>query len=436
MKYLYILIAILLAVDNVFIRFRVGGLSVDRLLEFALFFIFLKAYLQELKSNSFFKTYTTFIIAFAVLQLLMNLKMAIFGDIEFKEVYTDFVKCFSFLAFSFLFLFIAKKDPKYVNIILFVHFLICVFAFLQHPMSPVAGQMLEIKRHLYSAAATAEDAQSISKKLGTEEAYISGGYGDRFRLAGPFASTIGFSYFAISSFILAFYMYLRYKKRYYLWFLGVLFVASILTQTRSLLLGEIFLVFGYLFFAPVKRHGLYKLGLVAGALVAVFFIYASKDLLSSSGSRITKLSSENQSDSRPLLWVTAIYAVTAHPFGISEKDYAAVRKEMFLKFGHPAILVLPSHHGLINMGFHYSILGYVLFFFFVLFLLRYINMLNPAYALFFKLTFVAYFIHTSFHNNFILHADYPFLMVLMLIGVEWSQNLKNGNPRISLTNQY
>ena len=414
MKYLYILIAILLAVDNVFIRFRLGGISYDRLLEFVLFFLFLKAYLLEIRTNSFFKTYNAFLLGFAVLQLLMNLKMAISGDIEFEEVYTDLVKCFSFLVFSFLFLFIAKKDQKYINVVLIGHFLITLFALLQHPLSPISFQMFEIKKQLFAALPT----ETILKQLEMEGAYISGGYGDRFRLSGPFSSTIGFSYFAISSFIITFYMYLQHKKKYYLWYLGLLFVASVLTQTRSLLLAEILLVFGYLFFAPGERSGLYKIGLIASAVIMMCFAFASTNFLSTGNSRITQLSSDNESDSRPLLWATGVYTVISYPFGVSSKDYQTARKEMFFKYGHSAILTLPSHNGLINVGFHYSFFGYVVFLFFVLFLLRYITLLAPSNVVFFRLALLAYLVQSSFHNDFILNSDYPFFMVLMLIGLE------------------
>lgn len=415
MRLIYILIALLLAIDNIFINFKVSGISYDRLLEFVLFFYFFKSYLLEIKINPFFKKWNTFIILFALLQLFVNFKLAILGEIEFELVYTEFVKCFSFLVYSYLFLLIAKKDMKYVNIIVFIHFLICVFAFLQHPLSPIAPQMFEFKKLLY-ASVIDDPAMGI---LMNEEAYISGGLGNRFRLSGPFPHSISFSYFAISSFVINFYMYLKYKRKFYLVFLIVLFLASLLSQTRSLLLAEIFLVFGYLFFAPFKRHGLYKLAMVTGALIAIFFVYAAKNLLTTGNSRITNISEKGgESDVRPLLWVTGVYAVILHPLGISDQDYMEVKMEMFRKYGNPGILTLSSHNGLINMGFHYSFLGYFLFFFFISFLLSYINLLEPKYVVVFRLVLISYLLHTSFHNNFILNADYPFLMVLMLISVD------------------
>lgn len=414
MRSIYILIALLLAVDNVFVHFRVSSLSIDRLLEFALFFFLFKSYLSEIKSNPFFKNWNTFLILFGLLQLFINLKLAISGKLEFEFVYIGFIKCFSFLVYSFLFLIIAKKGARYVNIIVFVHFAICVFALLLHPISPMASQMLEIKKLLYASSEIISDTDTFE----TEAAYISGGLGDRYRLSGPFASSIGFSYFAISSFALNLYMYLKYKRKLYIVFLAVLFVASLLSQTRSLLLGEICLVFGYLFFAPIKRHGLYKLALVTSAVIAVLFIYTSRGLFTAGNSRITNISTGGESDVRPLLWVTGLYAVMNHPLGITDKEYMEAKKDMFRKYGHPGILSLSSHNGLINIGFHYSFLGYILFFFFLLFLLRYINLLEPKYIVFFRLVLFSYLIQISFHNNIFLSSNYPFLMVLMLINIE------------------
>ena len=418
MRLAYIIIAILLGIDNVFISFRVGSLSYDRLLEFVLFFLFFKSYLLELKTNPFFKKYNTFLLLFAVLQFIMNLKLAMVGKIEFEEVYIGLFKCFSFLVFSYLFLLIAKKDIKYINIILLLHFAICMFAFLQHPISPIAPQMLEIKKSLFSSV----QFDSHLSNLQREGEYIAGGHVNRFRLAGPFSSTINFSYFAISSVIISFYMYLRYQRRFYLTLLVVLFVASLLTQTRSLLLAEICLVFGYFFFAPLKRHGLYKLAMVTGAIIAILFVYTSKDVLTTPGnSRISKM----EGDSRPLLWVTGLYAVINYPLGITKQDYFEIKKEMFRKYGNPDVLHLASHNGLVNVGFKYTIFGYLLFFFLVLFLLRNINLLEPKYIVFFKLALFSYLINASFHNNFILNADYPFLMVLMLINIDHYYQSKN-----------
>ncbi|MCK0147053.1 O-antigen ligase family protein [Arenibacter sp. F26102] len=284
--------------------------------------------------------------------------------------------------------------------------------------------MHDIKKGLYSNI----EASGASGALDTEEAYISGGFENRFRLSGPFRSSISFSYFAITSFILTLYMYLRSKRKVYLYYLGLLFIASILSQTRSLLLAEICLVFGFLFFAPFKNHGLYKLIIFCFAVLSLALLFATKDFLSNGGnSRITSVSSEGESDIRPWLWFTGVYAVINYPLGITKEDYTEAKMQIYRQNGKSGILHLSAHNGLINIGFHYSFVGYILFFFLIKFLLKNINLLNPEYAVFFRLVLLAYLIHSSFHNNFILNADYPFLMVLMLISVDYFHFRPNKN---------
>ncbi|WP_036384319.1 O-antigen ligase [Muricauda sp. MAR_2010_75] len=420
LKVPYIIIAFLLAFDNVFIKFRLGGLiSIDRGLEFLFFFILFKPYLTALKTNSFFRGWNIFLVAFTLLLFLVNLRILALNEIETKYVLIDLFKGFSFIVFSYLFFLIAQKNLKYVNVVLIGHFFICLFALLQHPISPIASEMFEFKRFLFS---NVTEGSRVSGTLENEDMYISGGYADRFRLAGPFASTISFSYFAISSFCMAFFMYIKTKKRIYMGLLGVLFVCSILTQTRSLLLGELVIIGGYFFFVPHKKRPMYQSAMFVAGLLLSLFVVVGQDYFLPKNSRLTKLSSEGESDSRPLLWLTGVTAAVTYPFGVSQKEYKAVKQDMYHKFGHTAILHLTSHNGIINVGIYYSLLGYGLLFMLVKFLLEHNRNSNSIMRVFFILCLLGYATHISFHNNIFLSADYPFFMVLMLLGLE-SQGL-------------
>ncbi|MER3373033.1 MAG: hypothetical protein RIM83_00185 [Allomuricauda sp.] len=420
LKVSYIIIALLLAFDNVFIKFRLGDIiSIDRALEFAFFFILFKPYVKALKTNSFFRGWNAFLVAFAIIQFLVNLRILVLNEIETKYVFIDLFKGFSFIVFSALFFLMAQRNLKYVNIVLIGHFLICLFAILQHPISPFASEMLELKKFLFSSTL---DSDRISGAIERENAYISGGYADRFRLAGPFASTISFSYFAIASFCITFFMYVKTKKRIYMAFLGVLFICSILTQTRSLMLGELVIVGGYFFFVPHKKRPFYQSAMVVSGLVLSLFIAIGQDYFLPKNSRLTKLSSEGQSDSRPLLWLTGVTAAMTYPLGVSKKEYKTVKQDMYHKFGQTSILHLTSHNGIINVGIYYSLLGYVLLFMLVKFLLEHNKKSNSIMRVIFILFLLGYATHISFHNNIFLSADYPFFMVLMLLGLE-SQGL-------------
>lgn len=419
LKISYIIIALLLAFDNVFIRFRLGGIiSIDRALEFIFFFILLRPYLNSLRNNSFFRGWNAFLIAFALLQFLVNLRFLVFSEIGPLVVLVDLFKSISFIVFSALFFLIAQKDIRYVKVILIGHLFICLFSLLQHPISPIAGQMLEIKKLLFSSGV----ADRLASNLENEVAYISGGHADRFRMAGPFANTISFSYFAITSFCMSFFMYIKTSKRFYLIVLGAVFICSVLSQTRSLMLGELVIVFGYLFLAPQRRRPLYQLGLVFSGVILALFITVGQDYLLPKNSRLTSASSEGHSDSRPLLWLTGITAAVTYPLGVSKSDYKTVKKEMYDKYGKTAILHLTAHNGIINIGIYYSLLGYLLLFLFVRYLLRHNKNSNLLMRHFFVLCLLGYAVHISFHNNIILSADYPFLMVLILLGLE-SQGL-------------
>lgn len=411
---IYILIALLLAFDNVFIRFRIGVISVDRMIEFLLFFAFFKTYLKTIRYNSFFRRWNTFLILFALLQLLVNLRFAAMGEMELTNVLVSLFKSFSFIVFSFLFFLVARENLKYVKIIVVVHLGICIFALLMHPISPLASQFFEIKKALFSITLDG----NISSNLETENSYISGGYVNRFRLSGPFRSTISFTYFAITSFCMAFYLFIKTSKRFYLIVLGVVFICSLLSQTRSLLLGELIIIFGYLFFAPQKKRPLYQFGLVTIGTVIILFIAFGQNYFIPKNSRLTKVSSEGTSDSRPLLWLTGIKANIFYPFGVSKTEYKTVQREMYNRYGNLSLLHLGVHNGVINIGIYYSILGLFLLYLFVKFLIEHNRYSDPTIKIFFIMCLLGYLIHISFHNNIILYADYPFLMILIVMGME------------------
>ena len=74
----------------------------------------------------------------------------------------SFFKCISFVVFSYLFLLIIKEDIKYVNYIIVLHLGICLFAILQHPLSPLSGQIHDIKMMLFQGQ---DGNVSLLKKL-------------------------------------------------------------------------------------------------------------------------------------------------------------------------------------------------------------------------------------------------------------------------------
>ncbi|NRD23522.1 O-antigen ligase family protein [Winogradskyella litoriviva] len=342
-------------------------------------------------------------------------------DSEF--ILIGLVKCFSYIVFSFLFYLIAKENIKFVNIIIGVHVLICVFAILQHPLSPISSSMMAIKKTLF---ASIEASEGIAKKLNNQEEYIKLGIGIRFRASGPFPSAITFSYFLLSTFFLNIYMYFRQKKGVYLGIISLILVCSFLTQTRSLILAEFFILLGVFVFIHNEKLNSYKVIFTLIGLIAslVFINKIESFFTGNKDSRLTKL--DDEGSHRDLLWLTGLYAVATHPLGITSEEYAEVRREMFYKFGKEAVLVLPSHNGFVNVGFNYTIFGYPVIILFFIFLFKHIKMHISTYKILFTLYVTGYIIHSMFHNNFLFYSDYDVYMVIMLIPI-YSYIDKNDN---------
>lgn len=431
-NWIFYITAILLAVDNVFISKRIGFLSIDRLMEIMIFLLFFRSFLNEFQSNPFFRKFCQFLIGFIVLKFLMNLWFLAVGEIKSMDLVKEIFKGITFIIFSYLFVLVLKKGTRYLRVISWVHLGIIIFALLHHPLSPVAAQVQDFKKELL----TSNDADMGEADLSNEETYIEYGMANRFRLSGPFAFAITYSYFAISSFILNLFLFMKTRKKFYLLVLGLLIVTAFLSQTRSLILGMFIVSAGY-FLLIQNKTARYKFNLFVTGLFSILILVLASHSLSTIDSRVTSTESTGGgSDNRPWLWATGILAVLENPFGVTESDYDKTRRAMFEASGDSSLLILTSHNGLINVGFQYTFFGYILFAFFIFFLIRQAKELPKDYKYLFYLSLFGYWVHTSFHNNFILYADYPFLMILILIGYANAvpDNPKKGELSMGLGN--
>tara|TARA_R110002111_G_scaffold262376_2_gene338266 strand:+ start:886 stop:2184 length:1299 start_codon:yes stop_codon:yes gene_type:complete len=417
-NWIYYFIAFLLAIDNVFVSKRIGFLSFDRLFEIIIFAYFIKQFINEFKTNKFFKRFCQFVLICIFLKLFMNVRFLIIGELftelQVKKIYTDLFKGFTFIVYPYLFLIVLNKGLKYVRVICWFHLIIVIFALLHHPLSPVSSQVSEIKKTIL----TSNDSEHIQfNASGNEDIYIKQGLANRFRLSGPFAYAIPFSYFAFSSFILAFFMFIKTHKKFYLILLGLLLLCAFLSQTRSLILAFIVIIGGYVYLKKEKNIK-YKFSIYAASLVALIPLIIIMSSISVE-SRVTQGGTSHAQDNRPLLWLAGVLAVMENPLGVTKEGYDEMKYYVYSEYdGDQGVLELPSHNGIVNIGFNYTFFGYFVFLIFIIYLLRNASLAPPNLKLFFRLTFTGYLIHTSFHNNFILFADYPILMMPILIGYE------------------
>lgn len=416
-RVLCILIAVLLGINNVFIHYKIAGISYDRLLEIALFFLLFKGYLRELTESRFFRIFNLFLLIFFVLQIIVDFRLALSGSIDFEKLMRDCARFLTYAAFAYLFVFIAKRNIKYVNIVLFCHFLIFCFAVLQHPASPYASKMASIRSSLFAPLAVNE----MEEHFAAEEEYIMLGMGEKFRVSGPFNNSIGLAYLLLSSFFISYYMFYRTRNKLYLINCMFIFFVSVLSQTRSLLLAELFFIVGVLAFSINPRVRMFSRGMfVVGLLLIALNTVLDNALIRTSAqppsTRILKFNDEGSD--RPQLWLTGLYAVGNHPVGITDREYMQAKLEMFSLLKSPSVLVVAAHNGFINIGFNYSIFGYAAFIAFGIFLVRKSGGIPYAAMIIFRLFFISYIINSFFHNNFIFDSDYDVLMVMMLLSIE------------------
>lgn len=415
---IFIIIAFLLATNNVFIGFRVGSLSIDRLLEFMFFGLFLNTFIKDFFADPFFRKFTLFVIALALVQLITNSFLASYHGLESKSLVENLFKSISFIVFAFLFYLIVKENLWYLKLIVAIHLLICVFALLQHPMSPFSAQIHEIKVQLYS---NMDQSEATAIKLENQETHITHGVSDKFRLSGPFVSTTTFSYFLMVTFFFNLYLYFRTHKRIYVFTTAFVILCCLLTQTRSLVIAIAVILMGIFILINDNSRFNYLKVIITSILLITTLIFMNKfdSLLEGTNSRLTNLTEDPSSTGRPMLWLTGLIAVAEHPLGITGDQYDKVKQDMSRKYGKDGLAYLNSHNGLINIGLNYSIFGYLIILMFMIFIVKSAQLLSKNFKYLFYLFFVAYMINIFFHNNFIFVSDYDILMALMLIPLHY-----------------
>lgn len=270
----------------------------------------------------------------------------------------------------------------------------------------------------------------MEENFAAEEEYVTLGIGEKFRVSGPFNNSIALAYLSLSAFFISYYMFYRTRNKLYLLNCAFIIFVSVLSQTRSVLLAELFFTTGVLAFSQNLKVRLFSrtvfaVGLCVLALNSVLDNAVFQGSQEQPSTRILKFNDEGSD--RPLLWITGLYAVGNYPVGITEREYMEAKKEMFSVFKSPHILAVAAHNGFVNIGFNYTIVGYFVFIVFGLFLVAQSGKLPYSLRIIFRLFFAAYMINSFFHNNFIFDSDYDVLMVMMVMSMEsnrWAAHTK------------
>ena len=401
---LYLLIAFLIATEGLFVgQYMVVGVAGYRWLELLIFVLLLKQFLKDLKSNKFLVFYVKFLF---ILIFFLGIKA---GYLMFFEDYLDFVpfkqmmRVPFFLIVPYLIYFVAKKDIKYLKIILLIQVLIFSVAFFQFPLTPLTDLAWELKNNYFAA----NTPTGILDELGVDAL--------KARVPSLYAYAIPFSYALAAGGILSAYLYKKTNNTIYILAIVFMVIVAAMSLTRSAVLALLFLLL-YVSFAPGKKRALVKYLVIVGlgyVLVTMFIEYAE------SISRLTNTEGSSATGRIPLL-ITGAYALLLNPLGVSPDAYQAVKEEMYAIFQHPHILEFTAHNGLITFGFYYTLMG-LLVFIYLLYIVKkkYLTQLTKQMKMFFMVAFFAYLLQAFFHNNFIFTKDFGILIIVALLMYEY-----------------
>ncbi len=401
---LYLFITFLIATEGLFVgQYMVAGIAGYRWLELLIFILLLKPFLADLKSNKFLVFYVKFLF---LLIFFLGMKA---GYLMFFEDYIGFapfkqmMRIPFFLIVPYLIYYVAKKDIKYLKIILFVQVLIFAVAFFQFPLTPLTNLAWELKYNYFAI----NIPTGIINELGIDAL--------KARVPSLYGYAIPFSYALVAGGILSAYLYQKTNSMIYMIAIIFMIIVAAMSLTRSAVLALLVLLL-YVSFAPGKKRALVKYIVMLGltyVLVTMFIEHTQ------SFSRISNIEGSSATGRIPLL-ITGVYTLFLNPLGVSPDAYNAVKEEMYAIFQHPHILEFTAHNGLVSFGFYYTLIGLFVFFYLLYRVKKkYLTQLTKQMKMFFIVAFFAYLLQAFFHNNFIFTKDFGILIIVALLMYEY-----------------
>lgn len=396
-SFILIIIAISLGVNDIVTGFKIAGVSIDRIIQIFIFVFLIPSFKKELGDVKI-KFIFYIICCFFFLINLKYFVLASSEDVEFMFIVREGVRVIMMGIYFYLAYYLIKKDINKLNIILFIHFLAFALAFFQNPITPLTEFAQNIRMGVFSANMKAHD-------LAIYSGFLSDTSRDFFRVTGPYGQTITMSYAIVSSVLIASYLYFIKKNNIYLVYILFCFLIITMSLTRSGIIAVlVMLIFS------LRNHKKYIALFTFLSVLLLFEMILKSNIDWSNYSRII----ENDSSSSGKVWliITGFVAVILNPLGVTTQAYQEVKEWGFSLSLNPHVLHFPSHNGLINLGFEYTIFGYFVISAFLFYLVRFARILNFRDKVFFFSAMAAYFLQQSFHNNGIFVRDFQILLFL------------------------
>lgn len=403
-------IAIAVGLNNIVIGYKIAGISIDRIIQIFLFFILFKHFSKDWKDKNL--RFVLIIISwFLILAIFNNFSLLIQGEdkITVMTFIRDTIRVIMYGIFTYLVYYLLKNDIKKLNIILFIQFLAILLAFFQNPMTPLTDWSQSIKVEYFANNMQIQD-------LDIYQDFMENVNWTFIRVSGPYGQVVTMSYTLVISATLTTFMYLYTNKKVYIYYLLFLFLVSIMSLTRSAV-GSIFIMLLFL----ISKEKVYFFILMTIGTIYVLFFSNFDPMNLSDYSRVVS-SDDSSAQGKIYLWITGATALLLHPFGITDIDYMNVKEWMYTIYHNSDIVKYPSHNGIINIGFQYTILGIFLLIYFIYRLFKMSNILEKKERRFWMFAFFAYLFQQSFHNNGIFYVEFNVLIILALYLVEINKN--------------
>ena len=410
--WLAIVIGVLAGLNNIVIGFKFMGISYDRIVEIGLFILLLPRIVRQMKESGIFRAMILILILFGILRQITDTSLWLQGEnIGAEGFVRSIVKSVTYIIFfSLVYEGMRLSIKWFLRAYLFIVFLAGLMAFFQSPLTPLTSEAWSAKISWFGANVQNDFFQEAQE---TNVLHNEGRFG--IRSAGPYQYSIVYSYALYVQVALLVYLMLA-RGRLINFFLLIFFtILVIFTLTRSLLLGTFVLLIPLV----LRVSMLQAIGIAIGS-IAVFIYYGLwrfVEILFSGRLGLSQIA-KDEGARRDLLALCGLETVIRNPFGVTSEAYKEIQREYYEHYGVAALIEFPSHNGLVNIGFHFGVLGYFVFMLWLALCTWFYRRIRKRVRVFFLFAMLGYLAHTSFHNAFAFTGDYNPLVLLALFSFE------------------
>jgi hypothetical protein len=406
-------IALILGLNKIFLGYSFFGLSIDKIIIIVIFFFLFNQFIVDFNKCKILKLFCYINVLLFIFATYRYVYMLVNGEHNTIEPLIRLIaKHFTFVCYIYLVYFIIKKNYRYLFISLFTIIVFSTLATFEHPITPFTDLALSIKNKYFSVNMPDHNQEDFQEFL-----YKVSGDKYRCRVSGPYNNCITFSYIIIPTSILIIYLFIKTKFAYLLIMFGYLYFISLLTLTRSLVIGNTIMGI-YLIFYLLKNKKMKNIIIFSGIIICLSIFLSTYLNKYNHFNRIFNTTEHH----RPTQALIGIVTILEFPLGVSESNREEVRKEVSDFLNSPTISG-GAHNGIINLGIRYTIFGIPIFFVFLIKLAKYLKNNNRKLRILFIFSFIAYMVNSSLHNNFIFHGDFSILIILAIFIYEYESNL-------------